>query len=186
MVEQFCRWLSETQGSTALHGSIYAYPVVESIHVWALCLFLGMTLVLDLRLIGVALAGVPVSHISKRLFPWMFSGFVIMVATGLLLFYAIPVRTYHNIFFRTKLAMLVLAGLNAWIFHRTIWRRLAEWDLDPVAPARARMAGAASLTLWILVVFAGRMIAYNWFDCDKQPQPRVINALAGCQDQQVQ
>ena len=33
------------------------------------------------------------------------------------------------------------------------------------------------------LIFCGRMIAYNWFDCDKQPQPRVINALAGCQDQ---
>ena len=27
---------------------------------------------------------------------------------------------------------------------------------------------------------AGRMIAYNWFDCDKQPQPRIVNVLAGC------
>ena len=24
------------------------------------------------------------------------------------------------------------------------------------------------------------MIAYNWFDCDKQPQPRIVNVLAGC------
>jgi len=28
------------------------------------------------------------------------------------------------------------------------------------------------------------MIAYNWFDCDKQPQPRVINTLAGCVPEQ--
>jgi hypothetical protein len=27
---------------------------------------------------------------------------------------------------------------------------------------------------------AGRMIAYKWFDCDKQPQPRIVNVLAGC------
>jgi hypothetical protein len=24
------------------------------------------------------------------------------------------------------------------------------------------------------------MIAYNWFDCDKQPQRPIVNALAGC------
>jgi hypothetical protein len=34
--------------------------------------------------------------------------------------------------------------------------------------------------LWAIVVVAGRMIAYNWFDCDKQPQRPIVNALAGC------
>jgi hypothetical protein len=44
----------------------------------------------------------------------------------------------------------------------------------------ARLAGALSLSLWIGVVFSGRMIAYNWFDCDRQPQPDVINFLTSC------
>jgi hypothetical protein len=26
----------------------------------------------------------------------------------------------------------------------------------------------------------GRMIAYNWFDCDKQPQSDFINWVSGC------
>jgi hypothetical protein len=34
--------------------------------------------------------------------------------------------------------------------------------------------------LWAIIVVAGRMIAYNWFDCDKQPQPHVVNVFAGC------
>ena len=50
-----------------------------------------------------------------------------------------------------------------------------------VALAGCAMATSfASLTLWVLIIFCGRMIAYNWFDCDKQPQPRIINTLAGC------
>jgi len=24
------------------------------------------------------------------------------------------------------------------------------------------------------------MIAYNWFDCDRQPQPWIINVLTSC------
>jgi hypothetical protein len=24
------------------------------------------------------------------------------------------------------------------------------------------------------------MIAYNWFDCDRQPQPGIVNALTSC------
>jgi hypothetical protein len=83
-----------------------------------------------------------------------------MIASGILLFYAIPVRTYQNIFFRAKLVMLVLAGISAWVFHATIWRRVASWDRDAITPRAARFAGMASLVLWAGIVFAGRMIAY--------------------------
>jgi hypothetical protein len=60
--------------------------------------------------------------------------------------------------------MLILAGLNVWVFHRTVYRKVAVWDLESVAPMSARIAGALSLVLWACIVVAGRMIAYNWFD----------------------
>jgi len=159
-----CQWLEKTPWSIALHESIWVYPLVESVHVLTLCLFLGTAVMLDLRLLGVILRRVPVSEAAGQLFRWMAAGFVLMVISGSLLFYAIPVRTYLNIFFRIKVVMLVLAGLNAWIFHRTVYRRVAEWDLDPVTPRAARVAGGLSLVLWAAIVVAGRMIAYNWFD----------------------
>jgi hypothetical protein len=87
-----------------------------------------------------------------------------MLASGALLFYAIPVRTYHSIFFRVKVAMLLLSGLNVLIFHSTIYRSVALWDLNSVPPVRARVAGGLSLALWAGIVVAGRMIAYSWFD----------------------
>src|SRR5712671_447487 len=176
---KLCQWLAATEWSVALHESVYAYPVVESVHVWALCVFLGMAIVLDLRLVGAILRDVPVSQVARRLLPWTVAGFVVMIASGVLLFFAIPVRTYQNIFFRVKVVLLVLAGINAWVFHATIWRRVASWDRDPVTPRAARFAGVASLVLWACIVFAGRMIAYNWFDCGKQPPP-LVYSLAGC------
>jgi hypothetical protein len=156
------------------------YPLVESAHVLTLCLFLGMAIMFDLRLLGVTLRRVPITDMKRRLGPWMTAGFVVMVVTGVLLFYAIPVRSYQSIFFRAKVVALILAGLNAFVFHTTIDRRVAEWDLAPVPPRAARRAGATSLVLWAIIVVAGRMIAYNWFDCDKQPQSAVVNTLAGC------
>jgi len=176
----FCQWLAATSGSIALHESLYMYPLLESAHVLTLCLFLGMAIMFDLRLLGFTLVRVPMSEIRKRLGPWMIAGFVVMVITGALLFYAIPVRSYQSIFFRIKVVALLLAGLNAFVFHTTIDRRLAEWDRDRLPPRAARRAGATSLVLWALIVVMGRMIAYNWFDCDKQPQPAVINVAAGC------
>jgi hypothetical protein len=176
----FCQWLADTPGSIALHESLFMYPLVESAHVLTLCLFLGMAILFDLRLLGLTLRRVRMTEMKQRLGPWMVAGFVVMVITGVMLFYAIPVRSYQSIFFRTKVVALALAGLNAFVFHATIDRRVAQWDLAPVAPPAARRAGAASLVLWAVIVVTGRMIAYRWFDCDKQPQSHVVNVVAGC------
>ena len=96
----------------------------------------------------------------------MAAGLIVMVASGALLFYAAPLLRYENVFFRLKMAALVLALLNAWFFHRTVYRRIADWDLDPVPPRYARMAGGLSLVLWIVIITAGRMMAYQdyWFN----------------------
>ena len=161
---EFCKWLGNTPGSIALHESIWVYPIIESIHVLTLCVFLGLTVMLDLRLMGVTLLRAPASEVAGRLLPWTVAGFIVMVTSGALLFYAIPVKTYLNIFFRIKVAFLILAGVNVAIFQRTIWRSRRQWDIDPVPPFRARLAGAVSLVLWAGIVIAGRMIAYNWFD----------------------
>ena len=159
-----CQWLEQTPWSIALHESLWVYPIVESVHVLTLCLFLGTAVLLDLRLLGLTMRRAPVSEVAERLLPWTRAGFVVMVMSGVLLFYAIPVRTYLNIFFRVKVVMLILAGVNAWVFHRTVYRRVADWDMDPVTPKAARVVGGLSLALWALIVVAGRMIAYNWFD----------------------
>jgi uncharacterized protein DUF6644 len=182
-VSAFCQWLASTEGSIALHESLYMYPLVESTHVLTLCLFVGLAAILDLRLMGVTLRDVPMSEVAARLLPWLRIGFAIMVVTGALLFYAIPVRSYHNVFFRFKAIMLVLAGLNAFVFHNGVYRKVFEWDVAPRAPRAARAAGACSLVLWALIIVSGRMIAYNWFDCDMQP-PRWAVVAAGCEGYQ--
>ena len=175
-----CHWLAETRGSVALRESLYMYPLVESVHVLTLCLFVGMSVLLDLRLLGLTMRKVRVSEMTDRLLPWMQLGFAIMVVSGAMLFYANPVRTYQNIFFRVKMIALAFAGLNALAFQVGVHRRAAWWDLDAVPPRAARAAGAASLALWAVIIVSGRMIAYSWFDCAKQPQPQWVNVAAGC------
>ena len=102
-----------------------------------LCVFIGMALMLDLRLMGAALSRVPVSEVVERLFPWTVGGFLVMVGSGALLFYSAPLVRYRNVFFWVKMAMLALAGANAVVFHRTIYPSVAEWDRDPSAKAGA-------------------------------------------------
>jgi len=176
----FCEWLAATQGSIALHESLYMYPLVESVHVLALCLFVGLAVILDLRLLGKLLRDVPVSQVIARLLPWTVGGFVVMVITGTLLFYAIPIRTYQSVWFRAKVIFLILAGINVFYFHTRVETSIALWDTAVITPKAARRAGLFSLVLWGCIIVAGRFIAYNWFDCDIQPQAAIVNWFAGC------
>ncbi len=166
-LSSFFQWLEGTAGSVAIRESTLLYPVIETTHVLTLCLFLGMIAMLDLRLVGVGLRGVPVSQVAGRLLPWALAGFAIMAVSGVLLFYSGPVRASGNIFFQIKMILIALTGVNALIFHWTIERRVADWDSDPVPPFRARLAGFCSLVLWSAVLICGRMQAYNWFDKGK-------------------
>lgn len=156
-------WLENTAGSIYIRESLLFYPLVETTHVLALCLFLGLIALLDLRLLGYGLRTVPVSEVAGRLLPWALAGFGLMVISGALLFYSGPVKAAANIFFRIKLFLIVLTGVNALLFHFTIYRRVASWDQAASPPARAKLAGALSLLLWCGVVICGRMQAYNWF-----------------------
>src|SRR5207237_5599470 len=135
--------------------------------------FVGTAVMIDLRLLGLTMTSVRVSEVVGRLLPWTTAGFIVMVISGGLLFYAAPSLRYQNIFFRAKMVTLVLAGLNVWVFHNTVYRRVAEWDLDPVPPRRARVGAGLALVFWAILIMLGRMIPYQvyWFDCNKQPHP---------------
>jgi len=141
------------------------FLLVLMIHVLTLSVFVGTAAMIDLRLLGKTMTRVPVSQVVTRLLPWSEAGFLVMVVTGTLLFYAAPVARYENIFFRLKMAALLIAVINVWVFRRTIYRRVGEWDLDPVPPRRVRMVGALSLILLAIIITAGRMMAYQdyWF-----------------------
>jgi hypothetical protein len=161
---ELCQWMQATPSSTAIRESVYMYPIIESVHVLALCLFVGLVAILDLRLVGFSMTESSVTELQKRLFPWTMIGFGLMVASGALLFWSSPIRFYGNVFFRIKSVLLLAAGANAVIFHGTVFRSVSRWDHQPITPWRARMAGSVSLVIWTSIVITGRLIAYNWFD----------------------
>ena len=70
------------------------FLAVLAIHVLTLTVFAGTMAMVDFRLLGVLMQGVPVSEVISRLLPWSAAGFVVMIATGSLLFYAAPVERY--------------------------------------------------------------------------------------------
>ena len=178
MLEGLITKLSETPWSIELHESLYAYAITESAHVMSIMLFVGTIAMVDLRLLGVSFRQVPVSQMLSRMLPWTIVGFALLLITGGMLFLAIPVRTYHSLWFRLKVLMILIAAVNIAVFTFKVERDKAAWDLGPV-PRKSQICAAVSLSAWASVIVFGRLIAYNWFDCDSLNAP-IMYAITGC------
>ena len=179
LIYNFAAWLDTHLWSTMLHESFYVYNWVESTHVLTLMLSLGMLFLIDLRMLGYALPQVPATRLAARLNVPMLVGFGVMIITGVLLFYAIPVRTAQSVWFRIKLLLLFAAAINAFLFHRRLQAAGTAWDGDVRAPKQLRVGATLSLAFWLLIVICGRLIAYDWFDCQYE-QSEWVGAVAGC------
>jgi hypothetical protein len=153
-------WLHDTSFGTVIRESVWAEPIIETIHVLTLGVFLGFVILLDLRLLDVVLRRTPVSTIFRQLNPWLFGSFGVMLVTGISLFAGDPVLFYGTIFFKLKMLMLLAAALNVVVFSLTTGRTMMQWDGLPATPRGARITGSLSLVLWIAVVACGRGIAY--------------------------
>ena len=175
-------WLDDTEWSRMLHESYYMYNWVESTHVLTLMVSLGILFLIDLRMLGLALPDIPASRIAERLSVPMLVGFAVMFSTGILLFYAVPVRTSQSLWFRIKMVLLVACAVNALLIHKRMNESITTWDIEPRAPGRLRLGAMLSLAFWSIVVVCGRFIAYDWFDCHKE-LPYAMYWAAGCVDE---
>lgn len=158
-----CHWLETTAVGTLVRESLYGFPILVGLHIMGLVLSVGMLLWFDLRLLGLALRPVAVSRVYRRLIPWATIGYAVMLMTGGLLFIGYASTAYENVFFRVKLAAMLLAGANALVYHRVTERNRSAWDASARLPAGARAAGLASLVLWAIVILSGRMMAYTMY-----------------------
>lgn len=189
MIGHFLTWLQHSLGkgqgdtaqswSEALLGSLNFWGLLEGTHLIALMLFAGTIFVVDLRLLGVTFRRTPVSVVSDRVLPLTVVGFLILLTTGLALFFAKPLFYYHNIWFRAKMIFLVLAMLNIAVFHTRVQASQSAWDTEASPPRSAKISAVLSLASWILVISMGRFIAYDWFECGK-PLPQWANTLQDC------
>lgn len=158
--------VDDTSWSAQLLASERLWMLLEGTHVLTLMLFAGSILFVDLRLLGLVFRETPVSKVADTILPYTIGGFIVMIITGLGLFFANPIEYYYNLVFRLKIGFLVVAAINIFIFHHRVQRDRAAWDAQGKPPVKARAAAATSLALWICIIFAGRFVAYEWFTCD--------------------
>jgi hypothetical protein len=154
-------WIEALRLAGRIRNSLYLFPFIESLHVLGLTTVFGTIAILDLRLLGIASTRRPVSRVASDVLKWAWAAFALTVATGLLMFITNADVYFHNFYFRVKMLLLVLAGLNVLAFERTAGRTLSKWDRSGPAPVAGRTAAAVSLLLWISIIFLGRWIGFT-------------------------
>ena len=153
--------IEATRLAASLRESLYFFPFLEALHVVGFTMVVGTIAVLDLRMLGVASVRRPVSRVALDVETWAWIAFALTAVTGALMFTTNAGVYYHNTFFRLKMAMLVLAGVNVALFEFTARRTMTVWNEDARAPLAGRAAAAASLVLWIAIIFLGRWIGFT-------------------------
>jgi hypothetical protein len=171
------RWLKaleDTRLADGIRHSLYAFPLLESLHVMALSVVFGTIIIVDLRLLGLASTRRPVTRVTAELLRWTWSAFAAAAVTGALMFLT-NARVYaNNTSFRVKMLLLALAGLNMIIFHRTALRTIARWDRDSATPGASKSAAALSMVLWVGIIVAGRVIGFTTTGAEAKAAPPSI------------
>src|SRR5438132_1912690 len=116
-VPAIIHWMQTSDVGTGIRESVWTFPLVETTHVLALAISVGLLVWFDLRLLGWGMKHQPISQIHRQIMPYAVAGFIIMFVSGALLFWSEAEKCYQSGFFRAKVVFLFLAGFNATIFE---------------------------------------------------------------------
>src|SRR5215472_15856399 len=155
------QWLESSTLASTIRDGLLLFPLLESTHVIGLALVFGTIAIIDLRLLGAASSERPFKLMASDILKWTWAAFALTALTGSLMFITNASVYYHNFYFRTKMLLLVLAGVNMLSFELTLGRASHKWDYAGSAPAAGKAAAVLSLAIWISVIFAGRLIGFT-------------------------
>ena len=157
MITYYSKLLHQTWLGLAMGGAVpWMWPLFRILHFVGMALLVGCAGLIDLRVLGVA-KELPLAPL-RRLLPWGVLGFVINMVTGIGFYAGFPGQ-YMSWAFLFKMLFVVLAGVNILVFYGTGLHR----RVDPIGPGQdvpfpAKVCAAASLFLWVGVMFLGRML----------------------------
>ncbi len=145
-------------GEVVLHSA--AYPIIQALHIVGFAMLVGAVTVFDLRVLGFGRT-LPVQGLARLCLPWAVLSLLLIVPTGSLQFMAHADVLLGSRVFLLKMGLLLLAAIVAIAFHSGPYRSVSSWNTGSAAPVTARLLAAASILVWIAVLFAGKMLAYE-------------------------
>jgi hypothetical protein len=143
--------LEQSSLGTAARGSGWLYPAANLSHVLGAALLVGAIATFDIQVLRRA---PDTGAIVRAVTPVAAFGLVLQVVSGMVLLAADAMPVVVNPAFQFKMAMFAVGLVNIAVFRRRFGRRGTGAGADAVPLA------AISLASWVLVLLAGRFIAY--------------------------
>jgi hypothetical protein len=165
MNERVAAWLAGSQAQEAavyLLGNVPGLPpIAQSLHIIGIAVVMSSTVMIHLRILGLAAPSQQVSEMIGRLMPWTWWALLVNAITGLLFVVGRPNRYFFNPVFGWKFMCLVPAVVIALVIYRMNQHEPGYWERTAARLISARLMAVVSLLLWVGVVLAGRWIAYT-------------------------
>ena len=163
---QLRQTLQDTAAGVALRDASLAEPLLLTLHLLGVMLFLGPLGMLILRLLGDGFDAVAVGELRRRLQPYGVTGLILALGSGAAGWLAAasgPLTTG----FVLKLGLLLVALAQLWWLLRKL-RRAEQAAEDSVSlehhagPRFGRLGGLVALLLWSSVIVAARLDDDGW------------------------
>jgi len=155
----FLEWIESGFIATEIRQSTWLYPFIEIIHLFGIVLVAGGAAMFDIQLLASRLKRTPGPD-SFLLLSWSRRGLILAIPSGILLFSTNAISLSHDPVFAIKLILLLIAALNAWLFHKRVYlpyyhesQLIFRWNL-------ANVNAIVSLILWTSIIACGRLLAY--------------------------
>jgi len=151
------QWVEESGLGRAVRESVWAFAVIESIHLLALVTMGGAALIVDMRLLNLGLRQRPVAELAREAQRFLSAGLVLLILSGSALFASEAVKCYYSTPFRIKIITLFFAT----IFTYGVRNRVALAEEGRVGSASKAIVAVLSIGLWFTVAAAGRWIGFS-------------------------
>ncbi len=155
----FLEWLQFSPVGNFVATTLWAYPLLETVHTIGMALLMGSLGLINLRVLGYK-TDLPLLG-TRDLLPVAWFGFTINLISGALLFTSDPVTFFGSYTFRIKMLLIVLGGINAFVLGRRVFHGARAAGGDTVPSAGIKLVAASSLVFWVGAIIAGRLVAYT-------------------------
>jgi len=148
------RWAESSWLSVEIRASTWQFAILEMVHLVGLTILLGTLMVLDLRLFGLGMRRQKLPDLARDLNAWIWTGLLIVLSSGVLLFFGEPMKLYGNASFHVKMLLLFLGIVLQFSLFRSVT------SSDHPSSGLDKLVGSLSLALWFGVGLAGRGIGF--------------------------
>ncbi|MES3006206.1 MAG: DUF6644 family protein [Pseudomonadota bacterium] len=165
MTGEIAEWLTNSQSrefAANLLSSVPGLPpILQTIHLLSIVAIMASIVMIDLRVLGLAVPSQHLDEMIARLKPWTWWGVIVAASSGIWFVLARPNRYFSNPVFQIKLVLLLAVLILTFIFYRWSTTDKNLWQAQGHKVVIVKLIAIVSLGLWVGVVMAGRWIAYS-------------------------